>query len=92
MRDSGCRFWRPWPAGVRSWSAGRFLAGNHRAAGLQVDPFQVEDIYSGLKQILMDPVRRQKMIRAGLDQACLYSWKATAQKVLQIFEELAKNI
>ena len=41
------------------------------AAGLQVDPFQVEDIYSGLKQILTDPVLRQKMIRSGLDQARL---------------------
>ena len=62
------------------------------AAGLQVDPFQVEAIYSGLKQILTDPALRQKMIRSGLDQAHLYSWKATAQKVLQVFEELAKNI
>ena len=60
-------------------------------AGLTVDPLQVEDIWSGLKQILTDPVRRQKMIRAGLDQARLYSWKATAQKVLQIFEELART-
>ena len=62
------------------------------AAGLQVDPFQVEDILSGLKQILTDPVLRQQMIRSGLDQARRYSWKATAQKVLQVFEELAKNI
>jgi glycosyltransferase involved in cell wall biosynthesis len=61
------------------------------AAGLQVDPFQVEDICSGLKQILTDPVLRQKMIRSGLDQARLYSWKATAQKVLQVFEELART-
>jgi len=62
------------------------------AAGLQVDPYQVEDLWSGLKQILTDPVLRQKMICSGLDQARLYSWKATAQKVLQVFEELAKNI
>ena len=62
------------------------------AAGRQVDPFQVEDIFSGLKQILTDPILRQHMIRSGLDQARLFSWKATAQKVLQIFEELAKNI
>lgn len=61
-------------------------------AGLQVDPFQVEDLWSGLKQILTDPVLRQEMIRSGLDQARRYSWKATAQKVLQVFEELAKNI
>ena len=61
------------------------------AAGLQVDPFQVEDICSGLKQILTDPVRRQQMISSGLEQARRYSWKATAQKVLQVFEALAKN-
>ncbi len=57
------------------------------AAGLQVDPFQVEALVSGLKQILTDPVRRQTMIRSGLSQARLYSWKASAQKVLQIFKE-----
>jgi glycosyltransferase involved in cell wall biosynthesis len=51
----------------------------------------VEDIYSGLKQILTDPALRQKMIRSGLDQAHLYSWKATAQKVLQVFEELSRT-
>ncbi len=61
------------------------------AAGLQVDPFQVEDIYSGLKQILTDPILRQHMIRSGLDQARLFSWKATAQKVLQVFEELSRT-
>jgi glycosyltransferase involved in cell wall biosynthesis len=61
-------------------------------AGLQVDPLQVEDIYSGLRQILSDPDLRRNMIRSGLDQARLYSWEATAQKVLQVFEDLAKNI
>jgi glycosyltransferase involved in cell wall biosynthesis len=62
------------------------------AAGLQVDPHQVEAILFGLKQILTDPVLRQQMIRSGLAQARRYSWKSTAQKVLQVFEELAKNI
>jgi glycosyltransferase involved in cell wall biosynthesis len=60
-------------------------------AGLQVDPFQVEAIGSGLNRILTDPVLRQNMIRSGLDQAQLYSWKATARKVLQVFEELSRN-
>jgi glycosyltransferase involved in cell wall biosynthesis len=61
------------------------------SAGLQVDPHQVEAIVLGLKQILTDPVLRQKMIRSGLDQARLYTWKATAQKVLQVFEELSRT-
>jgi glycosyltransferase involved in cell wall biosynthesis len=60
-------------------------------AGLQVDPFRVEDILTALKQILTDPALRQKMIRSGLDQARLFSWKTTAQKVLQIFEELSRT-
>jgi glycosyltransferase involved in cell wall biosynthesis len=62
------------------------------AAGLQVDPFQVEEIWAGLKRILNDPDLRQTMIRSGQDQARRYSWEATAQKVLRVFEELAKNI
>ena len=53
-------------------SRDRFLTGNHRSRGPASRPFpggRYSD--SGLKQILTDPVLRQKMIRSGLDQARL---------------------
>jgi glycosyltransferase involved in cell wall biosynthesis len=60
-------------------------------AGLQVDPYRVDAILNGLKQILADPVLRRQMIDSGLDQSRRYSWKATAQKVLQVFTELSRT-
>jgi glycosyltransferase involved in cell wall biosynthesis len=59
-------------------------------AGLQVDPYRVEAILTGLKQILADPVLRRQMIDSGLEQSRRYSWKATAQKVLQVFADLSR--
>jgi len=47
-------------------------------AGIFFDPYDVEDMSSGLRRFLTDSVLRKKSILRGLDQAALFSWEKTA--------------
>lgn len=63
-------------------------------AGLLVDPFNVNDIVSGLEQ-LFDPTHgkalRAELSRAAIEQARSFTWELTAQTTLRAIEGATSN-
>ena len=55
-----------------------------------VNPENVFDIARGIKEVLLNPALRLQLIEAGKIHAAKYSWKSTAQQVLEIYREIAK--
>lgn len=59
-------------------------------AAMLVNPENVFDIARGIKEVLLDPVLRARLTEEGRIHAAKYSWKATAQQVLEIYREIGK--
>jgi len=54
-------------------------------AGLLVDPYDVEDLASAMERVLTDQGLRAKMVQKGLERAKLFSWRRTAEVVVEAF-------
>ena len=59
-------------------------------AAMLVNPENVFDIARGIKEVLLNPSLRTELAEAGLKHAAKYSWKNTAQQVLEIYREIAR--
>ena len=59
------------------------------AAGIFFDPLDVGSIAAGLKTLLEDSGLRNRLSRMALEQAKGYTWAASAQALLDVFDELA---
>jgi glycosyltransferase involved in cell wall biosynthesis len=59
-------------------------------AAMLINPENVFDIARGIKEVLVDPALRASLISAGRERAAKYSWKHTAQQVLEIYREVAR--
>jgi glycosyltransferase involved in cell wall biosynthesis len=57
-----------------------------------VTPDNVFDIARGLRELLVDPERRERMRRAGPLHARRFSWNDTAQDVLQVYSEIINEL
>ena len=55
-----------------------------------VNPENVFDIARGIREVLLDPVRRSRMVERGFDQARRFSWERTARQVLDAYEEIGR--
>jgi glycosyltransferase involved in cell wall biosynthesis len=55
-------------------------------AGLLVSPTDVASIAEGMKQVLMDTKLHRSMAEAGLSRAAKFSWTATAQQLMTIYQ------
>ncbi len=53
-----------------------------------VSPDNVFDIARGLREVLLDRPRRDRLIAAGLEQARRFHWDATARGVLAVYREI----
>lgn len=54
-----------------------------------VDPYSVEAIADGLRRVLAwSPEERQRRVQSGREWAARFSWKAAAERYLQVYEEL----
>jgi glycosyltransferase involved in cell wall biosynthesis len=67
------------------------LAGNKTSlpevagdAALYCDPFDVQDIYKKLVEIVNDSELRDALVRKGLDRSKLFSWDLSAEKVWKV--------
>ena len=58
-------------------------------AALYVDPFSSESIAGAIVKISRDEQLRQKLIAAGRERNKLFTWKKTAQKVVEVYSKLA---
>ncbi len=57
-------------------------------AGLTVKPTDVDGIAEAIAQILMNRTLRADLRRRGLERAKLFTWRASAEKVLAIYRRL----
>jgi glycosyltransferase involved in cell wall biosynthesis len=65
------------------------IAGN---AALLVNPFDTEEIVQAMLSIYQNPSLQLDLTTKGYLQASLFSWKAMAEHVLQIYEDLSHSI
>ncbi|HEY3111922.1 MAG TPA: glycosyltransferase family 1 protein, partial [Chloroflexota bacterium] len=59
-------------------------------AGLMVRPTDVEAIAEAMAQVLTNPGLRSDLSRRGLERARLFTWQASAEKVLSIYRRFAR--
>jgi len=60
-------------------------------AAVLVNPENVFEIMRALHRALIDPVLREEMRRRGYEQVKKYSWGASAQQILRVYEQVAAN-
>ena len=61
------------------------IAGN---AALIIDPYKPEEITAAMIQLTTNNTLRDSKIKMGYEQAALFSWKAMAENVLKIYQEI----
>ncbi|WP_333483050.1 glycosyltransferase family 4 protein [Spirosoma telluris] len=54
-------------------------------AALLVDPNSVEEMITGIDRLLKQPTLRAELRTKGLERAALFSWEATANKLLTVY-------
>lgn len=59
-------------------------------AAYYVDPYQVDEIESGMIKILSNKSLSDDLRRKGLEQCKRFSWKETARKTLEVYHEFAR--
>ena len=60
-------------------------------AALLVDPTSANAMADGIDQLIHQPALRHELRRKGLERAALFSWQATAQKLLDVYAKSVKN-
>jgi len=60
-------------------------------AAMLVNPENVFDIARGIREVLLDPALRQRLITAGSEQARRFSWLRTAHDVLEVYKSVARD-
>jgi glycosyltransferase involved in cell wall biosynthesis len=60
-------------------------------AAVLVNPENVFDIARGMKHILSDDELRQKLVQKGLEQVAKFSWSFAAQKVVDMYDTVARG-
>lgn len=63
------------------------VAGN---AALLVDPRRTADISAAMAILANDPIKRQSLIKHGVDRLELFSWERSGQQHLAVFQQLIK--
>ena len=58
-------------------------------AGLLVDPLDTEAIAAAMRRLASGEIAREGLRTAGLRRAERFSWKASARKLLEVYEECA---
>ena len=58
-------------------------------AAILVNPENVFDIARGIREVLLEPDLRARLIERGRVQASRFSWERTARQVLDIYQEAA---
>jgi glycosyltransferase involved in cell wall biosynthesis len=54
-----------------------------------VNPENVFDIARGMREVLLDPELRARLVQGGCEQVKRFSWERTARQVLDTYEEIA---
>lgn len=57
-------------------------------AALLVDPYKVSDIKDAIKKVYQDNALRRTLISKGFERIKTLTWKATAENVLEIYDDM----
>ncbi len=60
-------------------------------AALLIDPFKPNEITEAMTKLLSSETLRKEYIEKGYAQAAKFSWKAMAEEVLKLYQEIAEN-
>ncbi len=60
-------------------------------AAILVDPTNAAEIAASVKKLLSDEGLRSSLVKAGFKRVEKFTWKANAQKTLEIYSELLEN-
>ncbi len=60
-------------------------------AGILFDPCSPSEMVRAMADLLRDPELRARMERLGLQRASRFSWRATAEKTLEVYHEVAEH-
>ena len=52
-----------------------------------IDPWKIDELAEGIKKVAADGPLRDNMVKAGLENAKRFSWRKTAEKVLDLFNQ-----
>jgi len=52
-----------------------------------INPTEVESITDGMKKLINNPDLRQQLVKKGLERAELFSWEASAKKLINLINE-----
>lgn len=55
-------------------------------SALLVDPFDVNAIADGIRQLTRDPLLRHELVQKGFENVRRFTWKATAKQVMAVLE------
>ena len=58
------------------------------SAAMLVNPENVFDIARGITEVLLNAELREELISRGRKQAARFSWRRTAEEVLDVYEQL----
>lgn len=58
------------------------------SCAVYVDPLSIEDIASGMKQLLTDEELRQRLRSEGLEHVKQYAWSNSAKTLMRIYKEI----
>jgi glycosyltransferase involved in cell wall biosynthesis len=61
------------------------------AAGLMASPTNIEALSDAMAQVLGNRVLHDDLAKRGLEQAKLFTWRASAEKLLSIYEKVAQS-
>ena len=59
------------------------------AAGMLVDPFQIDDIAAAIQRVIFDSDFRSDLKIKGLERARLFDWRETARQTLAVYQTAA---
>lgn len=60
-------------------------------SAILVDPTSIEEIASAIQMLCTKPELRFELIQKGQQQAALFSWKATAEQTMSIYERVVQS-
>ncbi|MGA2131250.1 MAG: glycosyltransferase family 1 protein [Bryobacteraceae bacterium] len=60
-------------------------------AGIMFDPYSSTEMVRAMADLLRDTELRARMERLGLQRAARFSWRATAEKTLEVYREVAER-
>ncbi len=60
-------------------------------AGLQFDPYSVDDIADKMHQVLSSTTLKEDLIRRGLERAESFSWERAARETIEVFKKASRE-